>query len=199
MKSNILLTKLFFMGLGLAAVLSAAGQTGPYKGATNLGADSVVHLAYRDTRLKDLPGGVSVLNPPQYLDRNYGMYPLEGIDALVAGNNLWNIGAGLVLVDGEPRSLNDVTANEIEQIGRGGLQAKSEHRAHDAQLQGEHHDLLDGHLAPARSVATVSLRQLERWSIVRFACTLCDRIATKMPAAARARAALLTRRCFLRI
>jgi len=116
MKSNILLTKLFFMGLGLAAVLSAAGQTGPYKGATNLGADSVVHLAYRDTRLKDLPGGVSVLNPPQYLDRNYGMYPLEGIDALVAGNNLWNIGAGLVLVDGEPRSLNDVTANEIEQI-----------------------------------------------------------------------------------
>ncbi|WP_431209960.1 hypothetical protein ACQ86N_28185 [Puia sp. P3] len=94
MKSNILLLKLFFLGSGLMAVLITAAQTLPYRGATNLGADSVVHLAYREARLKDLPGGVSVLNPPQYLDRNYGTNALEGIDALVAGNNLWNVGGG---------------------------------------------------------------------------------------------------------
>jgi len=81
-----------------------------------LGSDSTVHIAYRTVQRKDLPGAISVLNPPQYLDKHYGTYPLEGADAMIGGANLWNIGAGLILVDGEPRALADVTTNEIEQI-----------------------------------------------------------------------------------
>ncbi len=36
--------------------------------------------------------------------------------AFIGGRNLWNIGTALVLIDGIPRSINDITANEIEQI-----------------------------------------------------------------------------------
>ncbi|MDO6430323.1 SusC/RagA family TonB-linked outer membrane protein [Flavitalea sp. BT771] len=115
MKSNILLK--IFLGAACAGLgLGAAGQALPEKGATNLGNDSSVHVAYRSVGRKDLGGGISVLNPPSYLDKHYGTYPLEGSDAFIGGGNLWNIGAALVLVDGEPRSLNDITANEIEQV-----------------------------------------------------------------------------------
>ncbi|HEY6902443.1 MAG TPA: SusC/RagA family TonB-linked outer membrane protein [Puia sp.] len=115
MRRNIF-SRLFLLGSGLAAVMTAAGQTFPYKGATNLGADSTVHLPYRNVERRDMPGGVSVLNPTQYLDKNYGTNAVEGIDAFIGGSNLWNPGVGLVLVDGEPRALADVTTNEIEQI-----------------------------------------------------------------------------------
>jgi TonB-linked SusC/RagA family outer membrane protein len=63
-----------------------------------------------------MPAAVSILNPPQYLDKHYGTYPLEGTAAFIGGNNLWNLGTALVLIDGVPRSINDITANEIEQI-----------------------------------------------------------------------------------
>ncbi|MBN9382490.1 MAG: SusC/RagA family TonB-linked outer membrane protein [Chitinophagaceae bacterium] len=98
------------------SVLMTVGQTFPSKGATNLGADSIVHVAYRNVQRKDLAGAISVLNPPQYLDKHYGTNPTEGMGAFIGGGNLWNLGAGLILVDGEPRALSDVTANEIEQI-----------------------------------------------------------------------------------
>ncbi|WP_448633274.1 TonB-dependent receptor plug domain-containing protein [Pedobacter panaciterrae] len=56
------------------------------------------------------------MNPSSYLEKHYGTYPLEGTEAFIGGSNLWNLGAALVLIDGVPRSLNDITTNEIEQI-----------------------------------------------------------------------------------
>jgi len=92
----------------------AQGQTVTVK--DEAASDSVVHVGYRTVLRKDLAGAISVLNPPQYLDKHYGTYPLEGVNAFVGGSNLWNIGAGLILVDGEPRALTDVTTSEIDQI-----------------------------------------------------------------------------------
>jgi TonB-linked SusC/RagA family outer membrane protein len=100
MKKNILVAMLVACGLNLSVMAQ----------------DSVVHVAYKTINRKDLPGAVSILNPPQYLDKHYGTYLLEGTPAFIGGGNFWNLGPELVLIDGVPRSINDVTANEIEQI-----------------------------------------------------------------------------------
>ncbi|HLP05818.1 MAG TPA: SusC/RagA family TonB-linked outer membrane protein, partial [Paludibacter sp.] len=94
----------------------AAGQTADMKKSITPGNDSLVHVAYRTVGKQDLPGAISILNPSEYLDKNYGTYPLEGINAFVGGSNLWNMGASLVLVDGVPRDASDVIASEIAQI-----------------------------------------------------------------------------------
>lgn len=96
-------------------VLGAIGQTIEVQPKTSDN-DSLVHVAYGTVAVKDLAGAISVLNPRSYLDKNYGTYALDGVEAFIGGNNLWNIGNALVLIDGVPRSLNDITANEIEQV-----------------------------------------------------------------------------------
>jgi TonB-linked SusC/RagA family outer membrane protein len=117
MKQNILVGMVVCCALNIVGISNAQGQTAANEKQTPApGSDSVVHVAYRTVFRKDLPGAVSILNPPQYLDKHYGTYPLEGTAAFVGGNNLWNMGSALVLIDGVPRTINDITANEIEQI-----------------------------------------------------------------------------------
>jgi TonB-linked SusC/RagA family outer membrane protein len=117
MKKNILVGMLVTCGWSLGVMAQAQEQiaTNTNNSPTS-GSDSVVHVAYKTIDRKDLPGAVSILNPPQYLDKHYGTYPLEGTAAFIGGSNFWNLGTALVLIDGVPRSINDVTANEIEQI-----------------------------------------------------------------------------------
>lgn len=103
-------------GLYFGFLWGAAGQTTDKNNSKTVGSDSLVHVAYGTVSKKDLPGAISVLNPSTYLDNNYGTYPLDGTDAFAGGSNLWNIGTALVLIDGVPRSLNDITSNEIEEI-----------------------------------------------------------------------------------
>ncbi|MFL5746491.1 MAG: hypothetical protein ACJ751_17570, partial [Niastella sp.] len=97
MKKNILVAMLVTCGLSLGVIAQAQEQT-----ATNnnnspaSGSDSVVHVAYKAVDRKDLPGAVSMLNPPQYLDKHYGTYPLEGTAAFIGGSNFWNLGTALV-------------------------------------------------------------------------------------------------------
>ncbi|HEX6427027.1 MAG TPA: SusC/RagA family TonB-linked outer membrane protein [Niastella sp.] len=116
MKINILVGMVVSCGLSLITSSKTQGQTETNpKNSPTLRRDSVVHVAYRTVDRKDLPGAISILNPPQYLDKNYGTHPLEGA-SFVGGSNFWNMGTELVLIDGVPRSVNDITANEIEQI-----------------------------------------------------------------------------------
>lgn len=96
-------------------ILGAMGQVIEIQPKTS-DTDSLVHVAYGTVAVKDLAGAISVLNPRSYLDRNFGTYVLDGTDAFVGGSNLWNVGSALVLIDGVPRSLNDITSNEIEQV-----------------------------------------------------------------------------------
>ncbi|HEY5369042.1 MAG TPA: SusC/RagA family TonB-linked outer membrane protein [Hanamia sp.] len=117
MKKNILAALVISCQMCLGFISDAKGQTDTTHLSTNKSDnDSLVHIAYRTVEKKDLTGAISVLNPPQYLDKDYGTYPLEGVDAFVGGNNLWNIGTPLVLIDGVPRSVNDITSSEIDQI-----------------------------------------------------------------------------------
>src|SRR5689334_6369764 len=90
MKKNILVGLLINCGLSLGIQVQAQEQTATNNNNSPRSAsDSVVHLAYRSVDRKDLPGAVSVLNPPQYLDKHYGTYPLEGTTAFIGGSNFW--------------------------------------------------------------------------------------------------------------
>lgn len=103
-------------GLSICFFSEVAGQTTDIKKSIISGNDSLVHVAYGTVAKKDLIGAISVLNPSEYLDKNYGTNALEGIDALVGGSNLWNLGTALVLIDGVPGAVTDVITTEIDQI-----------------------------------------------------------------------------------
>ena len=113
--------KLIRIGMVLCSVcfgflVGAAAQTAEILDTMISSHDSLVHVAYGTVAKKDLPGAISVLNPPSYLDKHYGTYPLEGIDAFIGGSNFWNLGTNLVLIDGMPGAITDVITSEIDQI-----------------------------------------------------------------------------------
>jgi TonB-linked SusC/RagA family outer membrane protein len=64
--------------------------------------------------------GVTVVNVPEYMEKNYTTYSMEGMEALAGGfngNSLWGMGEYLVLIDGVPRDAwRDVQTSEVEQI-----------------------------------------------------------------------------------
>lgn len=80
--------------------------------------EETVHLAYRTVDESDLPGGVSYVNIPELLEKNYFTYPFDNMEAFVPGlgNNLWGMDDMLILVDGVPRDLASIMTMEIEQI-----------------------------------------------------------------------------------
>ncbi|PKQ43584.1 SusC/RagA family TonB-linked outer membrane protein [Confluentibacter flavum] len=81
-------------------------------------AEELVQVAFRKVKEKDLLGGISYVNLPEIVDKNYTTYSLEGLQAFVGGynGNIWGTGGALVLVDGIPRSANTVLPTEIEQV-----------------------------------------------------------------------------------
>ena len=118
---------MFLFGMCFGFIGGVAGQTSDVENTAISGNDSLVHVvygagdkavhvAYGTVEKKDVSGAISVLNPSEYLDKDYGIYPLDGAAAFIGGSSLWNMGDALVLIDGVPRSLNDVTSSEIAQI-----------------------------------------------------------------------------------
>lgn len=105
---------------------SAAGYTALILKATaaisdiNLNKENsnLVQVAFKKEESKDLMGGVSFVNLPEILEKNYTTYSLDGVQALIGGlnGNLWGMNGILVLVDGVPRDINTVLSTEVEQI-----------------------------------------------------------------------------------
>lgn len=79
---------------------------------------NLVQIAFKKQESKDLMGGISYINLPEILQKNYTTYSLDGVDALIGGYNgtLWGMGGYLVLVDGAPRDASTVLSTEIDQI-----------------------------------------------------------------------------------
>ena len=80
---------------------------------------SLVQIAFKKQESKDLIGGISFVNVPEILEKNYTTSSLDGVQALVGGYNnesIWGMRGYLVLVDGVPRDINTVLSTEIEQI-----------------------------------------------------------------------------------
>ncbi|WP_029286682.1 SusC/RagA family TonB-linked outer membrane protein [Pedobacter sp. R20-19] len=77
-----------------------------------------VQVAFRKVAQRDLPGGISVLNLSQLMEKNYSTSSLENLDALLPGftGNIWGMSGYLVLVDGIPRDANNIMPTEIDQV-----------------------------------------------------------------------------------
>ncbi len=83
-------------------------------------AEQMVNVAYNTIERRDLPGAVSVLNPGDYINRDYNHSVYDGMFGRVAGllgyNNIWIMENVLVMIDGIPRNLSDIRLEEVEQI-----------------------------------------------------------------------------------
>lgn len=79
---------------------------------------NLVQIAFKKEQRTDLMGGISYINLPEILQKNYTTYSLDGTNALIGGFNstLWGMGGYLVLVDGVPRDATTVLSTEIDQI-----------------------------------------------------------------------------------
>lgn len=80
--------------------------------------DEDVQVAFKKVQDKDLLGGVSYVNLPEILKKNYTTYSLDGLQAFIGGynGNIWGSGGALVLVDGIPRDDTTILSVEIEQV-----------------------------------------------------------------------------------
>jgi len=82
--------------------------------------DRKVNIAFQQVDSKDLPGTINVVNPSDYLPINYGRDVASGLAGQVAGvtggNNIWGMAGALVMIDGIPRSFNDIKMDEIDQV-----------------------------------------------------------------------------------
>ena len=100
------------MALSVQAQEAVNGQEQP-------NTDSVINVAFRPIPRKNVLGGVSVINVPELLKKNYAAYSLDNLQSFVGGytgnGNLWGQGA-LILVDGVPRQAADVRLVEVESI-----------------------------------------------------------------------------------
>lgn len=79
---------------------------------------SFVQTAFRKVRKEDLPGGISVVNLPKIMQKNYFINSLDGMQAYVGGFNgtIWGMSDYLVLVDGIPRDPGSINPSAIQQI-----------------------------------------------------------------------------------
>ena len=83
------------------------------------GKNENVQVAYRKVNDEDLIGGISYVDLPNILEKNYTTYSLDGLNAFVGGfngGNIWGMSDYLVLIDGIPRSPESIMPSEIEQV-----------------------------------------------------------------------------------
>jgi TonB-linked SusC/RagA family outer membrane protein len=79
-----------------------------------------VNLPFRKVDKQDVPGAISVLNPPAYIDNDYNLSVEGGMNGRVAGllgtNNIWGMENAIVMIDGVVRDFSDIRLSEVDQI-----------------------------------------------------------------------------------
>ncbi len=77
----------------------------------------MVQVAFKKTERSELLGGVSFLNVPKLLEKNYYLSADEQLSSFLPGlnGNIWG-NISLTMVDGVPRDIGNVLPTEIEQI-----------------------------------------------------------------------------------
>lgn len=82
--------------------------------------DRKVNVAFRQVDKKYLTGAINVIVPSDYLSYNFSRDVVSGLEGQVSGltgaNNLWGMSGALVMIDGIPRSYNDIVMEEIDHV-----------------------------------------------------------------------------------
>lgn len=85
----------------------------------NTSKDQLVQVAFRKVAQSNILGGVSVVNLEEITKKNYNIYSLDNLQAYIGGWNgssIWGMSGVLIMVDGIPRSADNIVPSEIEQI-----------------------------------------------------------------------------------
>ncbi|MDT0676540.1 SusC/RagA family TonB-linked outer membrane protein [Autumnicola musiva] len=79
--------------------------------------DSIVQVPFGTKSKKDILGAVSTVNIEDLLKKNYQTNALDGVESFVGGytGDIWGQNP-LILIDGVPRSLDNVNATEVETV-----------------------------------------------------------------------------------
>src|SRR5699024_7672835 len=79
---------------------------------------SSIQTAFRKVSEEDLMGGISVVNVPEIMEKNYMAYSLENMQAFAGGFNgsMWGMGDYLILVDGIPRDPGSINPAAVKQV-----------------------------------------------------------------------------------
>lgn len=79
--------------------------------------DSLVNVAFGKVAQEDLTHAISTVNTSELTKKTANNYSLMGLESFVGGynGNIWGQ-APLILVDGVPRSANNVRASEVESV-----------------------------------------------------------------------------------
>jgi len=85
--------------------------------------DRLVNIGFKKVEEGVLPAGVSNVDISTLFEKNYTTYGLDGMEAFApgftsgfSGNSLWGMNSTLILIDGVPRDVSSINANEIDQI-----------------------------------------------------------------------------------
>ncbi len=112
------LAKTFLCAMLAASPILTYAQNGE-EAATTDEDGKKVHVAFREVEKDDLLGGVSVVDVKELTKKNFTTYSMDNMQGYVGGWNgasLWGYSDALILVDGVPRSANNVKTDEIETI-----------------------------------------------------------------------------------
>src|SRR5690606_13841001 len=81
-------------------------------------ANSKIKVGYQSMDRNNLIGGVSYVNMPEIMEKNFITYSLGNMEAFAGGfhGSLWGMNDVLILVDGVPRDGTSVMRTEVEQV-----------------------------------------------------------------------------------
>lgn len=112
MKSNK--TKIYSALTVVSALLAQLPAT-----AQEASDSTLVNVAFKKVQQNDIMGGVGSINVRELTEKNYNTSSLDNMQGYVSGyngNGMWGYSGALVLVDGVPRSSDNVRSDEIASI-----------------------------------------------------------------------------------
>lgn len=106
--------------LSMALVLPVLPSVAQETTDADISTPDTVHVAFQQKNREAINSAIKVYTPSEHAKTNYNRYINDGlsgnINGLQNGTDIWGMSGALVLIDGVPRSLDDITMDEVAQI-----------------------------------------------------------------------------------